>query len=39
MGKPYKRRFKNYEINNWTKCTQDLVKCKEVVEKVKTSKR
>jgi hypothetical protein len=27
------------KINNWTKCSQDLVKWKKVVEKAKTSKR
>jgi len=39
MGKPYKRRSKNYEINNWIKCIQDQVKCKEVVERVKICKQ
>jgi hypothetical protein len=38
MGKPYKRRFKKYEKNNWTKCIQDRVQCREVGEKVKTCK-
>ena len=38
-GKRCNRRFKSYEISNSTKCIQDRVKWKEVVEKAKTFKQ
>jgi hypothetical protein len=39
MGKRYERNLIILEINNWTKCTQDRVKWKEVVEKARTFKQ
>jgi len=35
MGKRQKDDLRHMKINNWTKCIQVRVKCKEVVEKAK----